>query len=297
MRGHSDVCIWRVSFGPLLASRKAPEACRYKGKGLAMGRTLLAAVIGITCLLPGLTQAQTASSSGTSRAGGGRPSAPPPPSRSQPALPPGVPLVPPAPPSSLDRADIFGASPRTYAPRYDRVPRQPFYGYGGGGYVTDPFGYSSQPDSPAPYLDRYMRQGVTTGYLRLDVEPTSAQVYIDGLYVGTVADLRSGGYPLDAGPHRIEFRADGFNNQSVELRIRANDVLSYRGTLTARDQRPEQRAAAAPPKTFYVIPRCYAGDTPPIPEQLPEACKGAKVRTVPPVVSPSQPAAGTNLRK
>jgi hypothetical protein len=162
--------------------------------------------------------------------------------------------------------------------------------------VTDPFGYSSQPDSSSPYLDRYMRQGTTTGYLRLEVEPTTAQVYVDGLYAGIVADFRSGGYPLDAGPHRIEIRADGFNSQSVELRIRANDVLAYRGTLTAREQRSEQRAAAAP-KTFYVIPRCYAGDTPPTPEQLPASCKGAKVRTIPPVVAPAAPAAGTNLRK
>ena len=115
-------------------------------------------------------------------------------------------------------------------------------------------------------------------------------------YVGTVADFR-GGRGLDAGPHRVEIRADGFDSQSVELRIRPDDVLSYRGTLTARDQRPEQRAAAAPPKTFYVIPRCYAGDTPPRPEQLPASCKGASVRTIPPVVPPPRSGASTNLRK
>jgi len=271
-----------------------------------MGRTLLAAVLVSTCLLPSLTQAQTSSSRGAGGRGG-RVSAPPPQPPGQPALPPGVPLVPPAPPSSppigpfaspsaLNR-DVFQAGPRAYAPRYSRSRGFNYGGYSGGGYITDPFGYISQPDSSAPALDRYMREGNTPeGYLRLDVEPASAQVYVDGLYIGTVADLRSGGYPLDAGPHRVEIRADGFNSQSVELRIRANDVLSYRGTLTARDLRPEQRAAAAPPKTFYVIPRCYAGDTPPIPEQLPASCKGAKARTVPPVVSPSQPA-GTSLRK
>ena len=272
-----------------------------------MGRTLLAAVIMITCLLPGLTQAQRSSSVGTGRAGGGRAGTPPPPPTSpgRPALPPGVPLVPPAPPSappigpfaspSALNGDVFQAGPRTYAPRYDRS--RGFYNYGAGGYISDPFGYISQPDSGSPYLDRYMRQGITTGYLRLDVEPTTAQVFVDGLYAGTVADFRSGGYPLDAGPHRIEMRADGFNSQSVELRIRANDVLAYRGTLTAREQRPEQPAVAAAPKTFYVIPRCYAGDTPPTPEQLPASCKGAKARTVPPVVAPAAPAAGTNLRK
>ena len=276
-----------------------------------MGRTLLAAVIVITCLLPSLTQAQTSSSRG---AGGprGRAGAPPPQPPSRPALPPGVPLVPPAPPSAppigpyaspspLNR-DVFQAGRRTYAPRYSQSRGFYYGGYSGygysGDYITDPFGYISQPDSSAPVLDRYMRGGNSPeGYLRLEVEPTSAQVYVDGLYAGTVADFRAGAYPLDAGPHRVEIRADGFNSQSVELRIRANDTLSYRGTLTAQDQRPQQRAAAAPPKTFYVIPRCYAGDTPPTPEQLPAACKGATARTVPPVIAPAAPAAGTNLRK
>jgi hypothetical protein len=197
-----------------------------------------------------------------------------------------VPLVPPAPPSALDRADIFRANPNTYAPPFDRNPprRNRFYGYGGYGYVSDPFGYISQPESGSPALDRYMRQRETLGSLRLDVEPADAQVYVDGFYEGTVADFRTSGRTFDAGPHRIEIRAEGFDSQIVELRIRANDVLSYRGTLTRREPRPEQRTAAGPPKTFYVIPRCYAGDSRPRPEQLPAGCKGARVRTVPPVV-------------
>jgi hypothetical protein len=202
-----------------------------------------------------------------------------------------VPLVPQAPPSALDTPDIFRANPRTYAPRFDRSSRRNrFYGYGVGGYITDPFGYISQPDSSSPVLDRYMSQGQTTGYLRLDVEPESAQVFIDGLYAGTVADFRRGGQVVDAGAHRIEMRADGFESQSVELRIRANDTLSYRGTLTRRDDRPEQRAAAASPKTFYVIPRCYAGTTPPRQEQLPIGCKVADVREIPATVNSARPA-------
>jgi hypothetical protein len=132
-----------------------------------------------------------------------------------------------------------------------------------------------------------MREGTPEGYLRLEVEPDDAQVFVDGLYAGIVSDFRrSGGRTLDAGPHRIEFRAEGYDTQSVELRIRANDVLSYRGTLTRRDQRPEARAAAAPPKTFYVIPRCYAGTSRPRPEQLPSGCRLSDLRTIPPVVVP-----------
>ncbi len=36
------------------------------------------------------------------------------------------------------------------------------------------------------------------------------------------------------------------------------------------------------PKTFYVIPRCYAGDIPPRADQLPPGCDVESVRTVPP---------------
>jgi|SRR5688572_6403936 len=273
-----------------------------------MRSTLLAALITGSCLLPNLAQAQ-----GSSR-GGAAPTVPAAPrgsfgatmrhdaprSPGRPAPDPARPVVPIAPPSAppigpfaspsaLDR-DIFQARPRTYAPRYNRS-RGFFYGYSSG-YVTDPFGYISQPDSSAPQLDRYMSErDDAAGYLRLDVEPESAQVYVDGFYAGTVADFRrSGGRLVDSGPHRIEFRAEGYDSQSVELRIRPNDVLAYRGTLTRRDDRPELRAAAGPPKTFYVIPRCYAGTSRPRAEQLPAGCRISDVREVPPVVAtPARP--------
>ena len=115
-------------------------------------------------------------------------------------------------------------------------------------------------------------------------------MYVDGFYAGTVADFRrSGGRLVDSGPHRVEFRAEGYDNQSVELRIRPNDVLAYRGTLTRRDDRPELRAAAGPPKTFYVISRCYAGTSRPRAEQLPVGCKISDLREVPPVVATARP--------
>jgi hypothetical protein len=219
--------------------------------------------------------------------------------RSGGSLPPGVPLVPPGPPSAppigpfaspsaLDR-DIFQARPRTYAPRYNRSRG---FGYGfSGGYISDSFGYISEPDSSAPVLDRYMRGGADgSGYLRLDVQPESAEVYVDGFYAGTVTDFRrSGGRALEAGPHRVEFRAEGYDSQSVELRVRANDVLAYRGTLNRRSDGPELRAAAGPPKTFYVIPRCYAGTSRPRAEQLPAGCRVSDVREVPPVVNSPNP--------
>jgi hypothetical protein len=275
-----------------------------------MRSLLLTALITSLCLAPTLTHAQTASRGGGARGGnsgsrGGsfgatirqNPPAPQTGRRSPSSARPIVPIAPPsappigpfASPSALDR-DIFRARPRTYAPRFDRS--EGFF-FGGGGYVADGFGYISEADSSAPVLDRYMRQGETVeGYLRLDVEPASAQVYVDGFYAGTVDDFRrGGGRALDAGPHRVEFRAEGYDSQSVELRVRANDVLSYRGTLVPVDDRPQLRASAAQPKTFYVIPRCYAGTSKPKAEQLPAGCRLSDLREIPPVVTPAQPAA------
>jgi hypothetical protein len=275
-----------------------------------MRTTLLAALIAGTCLWPALSQAQTSSSGGGRRgaspatrgSSGGtvRPGPPRVPNRAnsaRPIVPPAPPLTPPigpfASPSALNR-DVFQAGRRTYAPRYSQSQGFFYGGYGyGGGYVTDPFGYISQPESSAPALERYMREGdASEGYLRLEIQPDSAQVFVDGFYAGTVSDFRrSGGGRLDSGPHRIEFRADGYDSQSVELRIRANDVLSYRGTLNRSDDRPELRAAAGPPKTFYVIPRCYAGTSRPRADQLPVGCNVKDVREVPPVVAPATAAA------
>jgi PEGA domain-containing protein len=271
-----------------------------------MRSLLLTALITSLSLAPHLTHAQTASPGGAARGGGGsrggsmgatiRQNSParqtgrraPNPARPiVPVAPPSAPPIGPfASPSALDR-DVFRARPRTFAPRFDRSEGF-FYG-GGGGYVTDSFGYSSDLDSSAPVLDRYMRQGDNAdGYLRLDVEPESAQVYVDGFYAGTVGDFRrGGGRAVDAGPHRVELRAEGYDSQSVELRVRANDVLSYRGTLNRVDDRPQLRASAAQPKTFYVIPRCYAGTSKPTAERLPAGCRLSDLREVPPVVAPA----------
>jgi len=38
------------------------------------------------------------------------------------------------------------------------------------------------------------------------------------------------------------------------------------------------------PKTFYIIPRCYAGDKPPDPDALPPGCDIAALRVIPPRV-------------
>jgi hypothetical protein len=249
-----------------------------------MGARILTAVIALVLLAPDFSAAQV-SRGGSSR--GSRPTPPPPRPGSGP-LPRD--LVPPAPPSALDSPDLFRAGPRTYSPRYDRVPRGgnllPGYGYGAG-YIADPLGYVSSPYDSSLNSARNNGRAEEMGVLRLDVEPDSAQVFVDGYYAGLVSDFRRGGRALESGPHRIEIRADGFDAHTFDIRIPRDEMVSYRQSLTRTTARPEMRVAAAVPKTFYVIPGCYAGDIRPRSDQLPSGCRIARLREVPPVKGPA----------
>jgi hypothetical protein len=123
-----------------------------------------------------------------------------------------------------------------------------------------------------------------SGYLRLDVHPGNAQVYIDGYYVGTVDDFNGPGpgRAVDARPHRVEIRAAGFETLTFDVRVAPNETIAYRRDLARSAGTPDTAFAAAPraaPKTLYVIPRCYAGDTPPRADQLPPGCDAGNVRT------------------
>ncbi len=106
-----------------------------------------------------------------------------------------------------------------------------YYGYGGGygGYYGDPYGgygggygggYSS-----GQYRD--------TGSLRLKVKPELGQVYIDGYYVGEV-DSFDGMFqrlPIEAGTHRIEIRADGYEPAQFEVMVIRGETVTYKGEL------------------------------------------------------------------
>jgi hypothetical protein len=76
-------------------------------------------------------------------------------------------------------------------------------------------------------------QGSLRGNLRLDVEPHTAQVYVDGFYLGTVEDSHRSpaGLTLATGWHRLEFRAPGFETPAINVTIEPNRTTSYQGTL------------------------------------------------------------------
>jgi hypothetical protein len=175
------------------------------------------------------------------------------------------------------RPDQFLARPDTYTNRPDREP-----------FLPIGFGYA--PDIFVPFDSTRGGRRAAKGYLQMDVQPPTAQVYVDGTFMGSVDDFRKliPGRALDAGPHRIEVRAPGYETLTFDVMIFANETITYRNTLTAvpdAERTPAPRVVAGVPKTFYVIPRCYAGDKPPRSGALRPGCNVANTRTIPAVVS------------
>lgn len=107
--------------------------------------------------------------------------------------------------------------PTTYIETYPGVPPED------SGSVTQPTG----PTSPQP-ADQ-------TGNLRLDVQPVSTQIFVDGYFMGTVQDFSDtlAGLRLIAGPHHLELRAPGHEPIVLDVMIEAGRTINYRATLKA----------------------------------------------------------------
>jgi hypothetical protein len=163
--------------------------------------------------------------------------------------------------SSGDRAVARGARPNPGGPTVGQAvlrPNPPIYGGGGGGnggwypyYPYYPYygalglgvyGYYYDPwwwwwGAPygydAGYSGYYGDEQAGRGGLKLKVEPTFAEVYVDGYYMGIVDDF-DGTFQkmeLEVGPHRIEIRAPGLETLGFDVRIEFGDTVTFRGVL------------------------------------------------------------------
>lgn len=157
-------------------------------------------------------------------------------------------------------------------------------GVNGGGFYPG-VSYGAYPDAG-------MTSSATTppapanGMLRLQVTPGSAQVFVDGLYSGTVDDVENRrGLILPEGPHRLEIRGRGYEATTVDVRVIASDVVTYR-TMLDLERQPAAAPAAHGPTAIYVVPGCYMGNVPPRKERVAPGCDVKQAR----IVTPPQPA-------
>jgi hypothetical protein len=92
----------------------------------------------------------------------------------------------------------------------------------------------SEPSSIQPLEPSSRREpgasSSATGTLRLDILPPTAQVYVDGFYVGSV-DTLNRGLTVSAGWHRLEFRAPGYQTPAVNVTIEPRRTVAYRLAL------------------------------------------------------------------
>jgi hypothetical protein len=101
------------------------------------------------------------------------------------------------------------------------------FGYGGYGYG----GYGYGGGGSGGYA--VSREYRDSGNLRLKIDPKQAQVYVDGYYVGVV-DSFDGAFQklgLDAGDHKIELKADGFEPLQFEVLIAPGETVTYKGDM------------------------------------------------------------------
>ena len=195
--------------------------------------------------------------------------------------------------------DAFRATPKTYAPRYNRP------GYDDRRRGDDRYRGKKRHDDVYPVYP-YVPYGYSTyfpysvtevvvadpahdeephGFLRLRIEPRTADVYIDGSWAGTVDDFGgSGERMLPARPHRVEIVAPGFATLTFDVRVPANETVTFTRELDPLEPEPPPPAAAPveiPHKPLYIVPRCYIGDRPPLLSDLPAGCTLDDVRMIP----------------
>ena len=123
---------------------------------------------------------------------------------------------------------------------YPSYPYYPYYGwayglgyYGYYGLYDSWWGWGSPYGYDNGYYGYYGNESGGRGGLKLKVEPTFAEVYVDGYYMGTVDDF-DGTFQrmeLEVGAHHIEVRAPGYQTIVFDVRIEFNDTVTYRGEL------------------------------------------------------------------
>jgi hypothetical protein len=134
-------------------------------------------------------------------------------------------------------------SPYGYASPYLRYP-YPAYRYPAYPYPAYPYPPTSYPGYPTPSYPAYSsapgsvgvqpgQSQANTGGVSFEITPGTAEVFLDGSYVGTVGDFTPTTQPLGLTPgrHRIEIRAPGYRTMDFDLDVPAGQVLPYRGVM------------------------------------------------------------------
>lgn len=94
-------------------------------------------------------------------------------------------------------------------------------------------------------------------YLELEVEPTSAEIFIDGEYYGSVDGWRHQTIPVEPGHRRLELRADGHRSQRLDVEVEEGRWVTIRTRLEPEIETPDggQRDADDKPDDDDTVPK------------------------------------------
>lgn len=113
----------------------------------------------------------------------------------------------------------------------------PGYGYG---YAYPGYGYPQPPPPPGynvsatPGAAAYGTPGAAAyGGLRIQGVPREGQVFVDGYYTGSVGDFNGATQHLNlqAGPHKIEIRAQGRQPVAFDVDIQPGQTITYHAEI------------------------------------------------------------------
>lgn len=169
---------------------------------------------------------------------------------------------------------------------------RPSFIYFGPGYAWDfpPTASASDPSDPfSPDPAPAPLPAATSGTLTLDLRPSdNVQLFVDRYFVGTLDDA-NGLLALEAGPHRIDIRAPGYETITVDVRIEPGRDITYRAAMVRLDAQAGPEPAAPPKESpplplgpVYFIPGCYLGNVPPKDAKLPATCDQSRVKVLQP---------------
>lgn len=124
-----------------------------------------------------------------------------------------------------------------YSPYYSPYGYGMYPIYNGFGYFYyDPFwsgGYRGHYGGYVGYDRDDDDRDYNIGSVRLKVDPSHGEVFVDGLYRGVVDDFDGifQRLKLEAGAHRLEIRAEGYAPLVFDVLVTPGETTTYRGDL------------------------------------------------------------------
>ena len=117
--------------------------------------------------------------------------------------------------------------PYPYAYSYPSPYPAPAYGYPSPGYP--PANYPG----PAPGSVGVQPGQAESGGVSLEITPSTAAVYVDGQYVGSVANFAPTLQPLALTPgrHHLEVRSPGYQTMVFDADVVPGQVIPFQGTM------------------------------------------------------------------